>query len=149
MFDLPLFWMLYFCSFFPVHRAEYEELKAAKDLAEEDTVFSFKRKKGCQLERKQARAPPPPMPPLYPPPTHTHLSTRPPPPWQFAPPHCVRSTRTVQQSVAINPDPSSWLVTQQPKVYVPCSGDAGVVFGGPYFVSQRALLNSARDGVVL
>eukprot|EP00904_Undaria_pinnatifida_P004394 jgi/Undpi1/13956/HiC_scaffold_9.g03607.m1 len=36
-------------------KAEYEELKAAKDLAEEDTVFSFKRKKGCQLERKQVK----------------------------------------------------------------------------------------------
>lgn len=38
-----------------VHRAEYEELKAAKEKAEEDTIFSFKRKKGCQAERKQAR----------------------------------------------------------------------------------------------
>lgn len=36
------------------HRAEYEELKAAKEKAEEDTIFSFKRKKGCQAERKQA-----------------------------------------------------------------------------------------------
>lgn len=43
-------------------RAEYEELKAAKDLAEEDTVFNFKRKKGCQAERKQVKVP-----------THTHL----------------------------------------------------------------------------
>ncbi|CAB1120002.1 unnamed protein product [Ectocarpus sp. CCAP 1310/34] len=36
-------------------KAEYEELKAAKEKAEEDTIFSFKRKKGCQAERKQAR----------------------------------------------------------------------------------------------
>lgn len=36
-----------------VRRAEYEELKAAKEKAEEDTIFSFKRKKGCQAERKQ------------------------------------------------------------------------------------------------
>lgn len=36
-------------------RAEYEELKAAKEKAEEDTIFSFKRKKGCQAERKQVR----------------------------------------------------------------------------------------------
>lgn len=36
-----------------VPRAEYEELKAAKEKAEEDTIFSFKRKKGCQAERKQ------------------------------------------------------------------------------------------------
>lgn len=34
-------------------RAEYEELKKAKEKAEEDTIFSFKRKKGCQAERKQ------------------------------------------------------------------------------------------------
>eukprot|EP00903_Cladosiphon_okamuranus_P011947 g11221.t1 len=33
-------------------KAEYEELKAAKKKAEEDTIFSFKRKKGCQAERK-------------------------------------------------------------------------------------------------
>lgn len=39
-----------------VHRAEYEELKTAKEKAEEDTIFSFKRKKGCQAERKQARS---------------------------------------------------------------------------------------------
>lgn len=34
-------------------RVEYEELKTAKEKAEEDTIFSFKRKKGCQAERKQ------------------------------------------------------------------------------------------------
>lgn len=38
-----------------VARAEYEELKTAKEKAEEDTIFSFKRKKGCQAERKQAK----------------------------------------------------------------------------------------------
>lgn len=36
-------------------RAEYEELKKAKEKAEEDTIFSFKKKKGCQAERRQAR----------------------------------------------------------------------------------------------
>eukprot|EP00752_Nemacystus_decipiens_P006829 g6131.t1 len=36
-------------------KAEYEELKAAKEKAEEDTIFSFKRKKGCQAERKQVK----------------------------------------------------------------------------------------------
>lgn len=42
---------------FCAHRAQYEELKAAKDKAEEDTIFSFKKKKGCQAERKQASRP--------------------------------------------------------------------------------------------
>ncbi len=41
---------------FYLPRAEYEELKAAKEKAEEDTIFSFKRKKGCQAERKQVRS---------------------------------------------------------------------------------------------
>ncbi|CAM9705754.1 unnamed protein product, partial [Hapterophycus canaliculatus] len=36
-------------------RVEYEELKTAKEKAEEDTIFSFKRKKGCQAERKQVK----------------------------------------------------------------------------------------------
>lgn len=36
-------------------RIEYEELKRAKDQAEEDTIFSFQKKKGCQAERKQVK----------------------------------------------------------------------------------------------
>ncbi|CAM9581839.1 unnamed protein product [Discosporangium mesarthrocarpum] len=34
-------------------RAEYDELRKAKDVAEENTIFSFQKRKGYQVERKQ------------------------------------------------------------------------------------------------
>lgn len=56
-----VFYVCAWCAFFfffvgcrgDLRRTEYEDLKKAKDKAEEDTIFSFKKKKGCQAERKQ------------------------------------------------------------------------------------------------